>query len=519
MNIKYKFSSIALLAAALTFSSCEKAVEVDPRQSIDMSTALNSRENVNAAITGAYSRFKSLRSYGRDMVAFPEALADNGRFTNKSGRLANEARNLHNAHFGNWQIYYYAINDINLALEAIPELNVIPAVTEDEKKAWEGQLQFLRALSYFDLVRTYAYDPGTGSAVGTNDKGGVPLVLSGVKSLGDAVLRLPSRAKVEDVYKQIYADLKDAEAKLGNIGSSPATASKQAAQALLARAALYNKDYATAKEYADKVIASHGSRLLTASGYVNGWRNRVNPESLFEVTFTINAENNGVNESLQTSFTTLVVAGNRSQTGGFGDLVPTNSLLADLGITMTALSNGASSNGNSAAAIASRNTDVRNQLYELGTAGRGAPFVETTKFLGKNGSINLDNTPVLRVSEMFLIRAEALSTVGSSVFNEAAARADLIKIKENRYSDYAGSARATADLALTGAALRNEILRQRRIEFAFEGHRFFDLKRLGMDLVKAPHYSTVPFTDYRILPPLPIRELDGNPNLVNNSGY
>ncbi|WP_439881262.1 RagB/SusD family nutrient uptake outer membrane protein [Pontibacter sp. MBLB2868] len=512
MNTKYKFSSIALLAAALTFSSCEKALEVTPKQSVDIATALNSRENVNAAIIGVYSRFKSARVYGRDMIAFPEALADNGRYTNKSGRLANEARNLHGAHFSNWQNYYYAINDINLALEAIPQLNVIPAVTDAEKDNWEGQLYFMRALSYFDLVRMYAYDPGTGSVVGANDKGGVPLVTTGVKTLGDAVLRLPARASVSDVYKQIYADLKAAEAKLGNLGTSPATANKQAAQALLARAALYNKDYATAKEYADKVITTSGARLLTASGYVNGWRNRINQESLFEVTFTINAENIGVNESLQTSFTTLVVSGNRSQTGGFGDLVPTNTLLADLGITVA-------SNGNNAASITARTTDVRNQLYELGTTGRGVPYVETTKYFGKNGSINLDNVPLIRISEMFLIRAEAMSTVGSPVFDETAARLDLIKIKENRYSDYAGSTRATADLALTGAALRNEILRQRRIEFAFEGHRFFDLKRLGMDLVKSPHYSNVPFTDYRILPSIPTREIDGNPNLVNNSGY
>ena len=510
MKFTYKISSIALLATALTFSSCENAIEVDPRQSIDIETALNSRENINAAITGIYSRFKSARVYGRDMIAFPEALADNGRFTNKSGRLANEARNIHGAHFGNWQNYYYAINDINLALEAIPQLNVIPAVTDAEKNAWEGQLYFMRALSYFDLVKIYAYDPGTEGTV--NSKGGVPLLTTGVKSINDAVLRLPSRATTAEVYDQIFADLKAAEAKLGNIGTSPATANKQAAQALLARAALYRKDYATAKEYADKVIASHGTRLMTADGYVNGWRNRINPESLFEVTFTINAENIGVNESLQTSFTTLVTAGNRSQTGGFGDLVPTNTLLADLGITVA-------SNGNNAAAITARTSDVRNLLYELGTTGRGVPYVETTKYLGKNGSINLDNVPVLRISEMYLIRAEAQSTVGSPVFDEAAARADLKKIKENRYVGYATSTMAATDLTLTGASLRSEILRQRRIEFAYEGHRFFDLKRLAMDLVKSPHYTNVPFTDYRILPAIPTRELDGNPNLVNNSGY
>jgi starch-binding outer membrane protein, SusD/RagB family len=318
------------------------------------------------------------------------------------------------------------------------------------------------------------------------------------------------------VYAQVYADLKAVEAKLGDAGSAGvsntgiAWGTRVAAQALLARVALYNKDYATAKEYADKVIASHGNRLLSAGNYVAGWRSAVNPESLFEVTYTINAENTGVNESLQTTFTTLVNPGVRTQTGGFGDLVPTNSLLNALGITVTG-------NGTNTAAITARNNDVRNLLFELGTTGRGVPFVETTKYIGKNGSINLDNAPVLRIAEMYLIRAEVQATAGAPTFDEAGALADLTKLKANRYTDYATTEMAATDLLLTGTALYEEILRQRRIEFAYEGHRFFDLKRLGRDIMKAP--SEVLFTDFRILPPLPIRELDGNPNLVNNVGY
>ena len=73
--------------------------------------------------------------------------------------------------------------------------------------------------------------------------------------------------------------------------------------------------------------------------------------------------------------------------------------------------------------------------------------------------------------------------------------------------------------AMTQAQLLEEILRQRRIEFAFEGHRFFDQKRLSRDLVKGPHYNNVAFTDVRILPAIPQGEIDGNPNLKQNFGY
>jgi len=67
--------------------------------------------------------------------------------------------------------------------------------------------------------------------------------------------------------------------------------------------------------------------------------------------------------------------------------------------------------------------------------------------------------------------------------------------------------------------LVDEIIRQRRLEFAFEGQRFFDLKRLGRDLIKGPHYSNVAFTDIRILPPIPQGDVDGNANLKQNVGY
>jgi hypothetical protein len=68
-----------------------------------------------------------------------------------------------------------------------------------------------------------------------------------------------------------------------------------------------------------------------------------------------------------------------------------------------------------------------------------------------------------------------------------------------------------------GSALFDEITRQRKLEFAFEGHRWFDLKRRGIDVAKTP--NPVPYSDFRVLPPLPQAELDGNPNLVQNPGY
>ena len=506
------------LVCCLLLTSCEKQLETQPRQSIDAGTALTSREAIEASITSIYATLKNARLYGRDLITHPEALADNGFATNKSGRLLPEALNTQGAHFTTtiWTASYAAINQINLTLEALPTLNLVPAVTQAERDRWEGQLYFLRGLYYFDLVRVYAYIPG--AVVAAQDKGGVVISTKGFAGKDVALAFKPGRAPIDDVYTQVVADLQQANAKLLNLGLGVNLANKAAAQGLLARVNLYRKNFTEAKKWADSCILLAGSKMSTTSNYVAQWRGDTHIETLFQVRFTLNSENIGVNESLQTSFTTLVTPGNTAATGGFGDLVPTLTLLTDLGITLNGGMTTANFTGANAV-VASRNTDVRNLLYEPGTTGRGAAKIECTKFVGKNGFINLDNVPVFRISDAYLIRAEAQATAGSPVLDLSAALADLKAVKSRRYTGYTGSALETTDNALIQPDLLEEIIRQRRIEFAFEGHRFFDLKRLGRDLVKTPHYTTVAFTDTRILPALLQADIDGNPNLKQNSGY
>lgn len=514
---------VVLAAASLVLGSCSKQLEIDPRTAIDANIALSSKDGINASITAIYARLKSARLYGRDLITHPDALADNGHATNASGRLLPESNNVFGSHFTGtiWVSAYASINEINLALAAIDK--GVPNATAAEISNWQGQLYFLRGLYYFDLMRVYAYIPG--AVVAAQDRGGVPLTLRGFNNADSALAFKPSRAPINDVYDQIVKDLEAAESRLSANTSTAAlgvaTASKPAAQALLARVNLYRKNYADAKKWADAVIAARGATLTTTTNYVAQWRLENNAENIFAIRFATNAENIGVNESLQTSFTTIVtLPGSSSALGGFGDLVPNLSLLNELGITLVGGNTNANFTG-TRGVVASRNNDVRNLLYEGGSAGRTKGWVECTKFLGKNGFINLDNVPVLRISEMYLIRAEAQATTGSSVFNRAAALADLQTIKRNRIVGYAGSAEETADNALDGQALVEEILRQRRLEFAFEGHRFFDLKRLGRDIVKgAPNPNApVAFTDARILPPILQADVDGNPNLKQNFGY
>jgi starch-binding outer membrane protein, SusD/RagB family len=512
------FLSLSLIAAtlALTISGCKKQLEIEPRQSISSNTALTSKEAIDASIVSIYGRFKSARLYGRDLIAVAEALSDNGFATNKSGRLFNEAQNNQGATFTTtiWTSGYSGLNQINLTLQALAK---IPGATAADTANWAGQLYFLRALTFFEMMKAYAYMPG--AVVTSQDKGGVPVVLTGIESAASALALQPSRAPIDDVYKQIVNDLTLANSRLVStgVGVASSLASKPAAQALLARAHLYAKNYSEAKRWADSAINSAGSRITAASAYVAGWRSENHPEALFQIRFATAAENIGVNESLQTSYTTLVTPGNTTTTGGFGDLVPTLTLLTDLGITLT----GGMTTTNFAlpASVSTRSTDVRNLMFEPGTAGRGNAKVECTKFIGRTGAINLDNVPVIRIAEVYLIRAEAQATAGSPVLNITNALADLKAVKSRRYTDYTGSAQETTDNTSGQPALYDEILRQRRIELAFEGQRFFDLKRLGRDLLKGPHYNNIAFTDTRILAPILQADVDGNPNLKQNAGY
>lgn len=479
---------IAVLGVVLTFASCTDLLDVQPRASIDSVTALTTEDAVNAAVNGIYDRLQSTNLYGRDLVAIPEALADNGRATNKSGRLNPEYQNQVNAHFIHWQTSYFAINQANLVLDALPK---VEKMTQANKDFVEAQALFIRGLLYFELMRAYAYEPTV--EIKEASKGGVPLLKSGV--VDATQIKLEGRASINDVYESIYSDLTNSIAKFTSSGrtATASFANKTAAQAMFSRVALYRGDYTNAAKYATDALATGSvGRFQTRDTYVSAWRSANHPESIFEIQYQTN-ENIGVNTSLQTTYTTLVASGNRTTTGGFGDLVPTKALL-------DAYESEKDADGKVI-------VDVRRSLYELGTAGRGTAEIECTKFLGRSGQVNLDNIPVIRVSEMYLNRAEALARSG----NAAGALTDLNVIRTR-----AGLPAATG---LTGAALITEILKQRRLELAFEGHRFFDMKRLGLDIVKAAPVQNLNFTDFRVLAPIPVREIQANANLKQNTGY
>ena len=490
-----------LLIFALLAQSCEKLLDTDSPQDLDSSKALTTKAGINAAVIGLYDYLQSTRMYGRDLFAIPEALADNGRATGNSGRFNNEAVNLPNVHMVNWQTSYFLINQANLILDNVEKSGGVLSPAEIANV--QAECLFLRALTYFDLIKTFAYIPSNKTAPASQDFGGVPLILTGVDD--QAKIITPARASTLDVYIQIYKDLDAAIAKFTSLpslggsvnGRGRAYANRPAAQALYSRVALYSGDYALSAQYANAAIASGFGTLSTNISYLADWRQKSHPEAFFDLNFDQITESQGPNESMQTAYTTLSTPGVRSVTQGFGDLVPTASMLSALGITL-------------AGTTVTRGADVRALVYELGTSGRGVANVECTKFIGKNGP-NQDNIPVLRLSEQFLNRSEAYFNLGKR--DSAILSLNTIRVRAGL------PAVSDTSAIVVGNNLLEEILLQRRIELAFEGHRFWDLKRLGRGITKPAPAANLPATDYRFLANIPLRELSANPNLKQNFGY
>lgn len=497
-NISTLIRNTALVVALMMGTiSCENLLDVEPRSGVAAGTVLSTPDAVQAAINSVYARLRAESQYGKSMLAVSDALADVGFATNNSGRLINESRNILYSHFTHWQNSYFAINEININLKAIAETSLSPAPTQAQLDKWNSELRFLRALYYHDLVRAYAYDPG--ATVPSQDRGGVPLMLQAVTTSSGASAATSPRATVAEVYAQIYTDLTDALVTAPTTGG-PFFATRAAANGLFSRVALYNRDYAKVVEQSTAAIAAGGA-LISGAAYVNGWRATTNPESLFEIKFQDANESLGVNVSMQSSFTSSLSLSALSTTGGWGDFAPNTAMRAALGVSGTTV--GQITTG----------PDTRGQLYIVGPGRGSGAKIECIKFISKNGIPYLDNVPVIRKTEMYLNRAEAYATPGSAVFNEALALADLNTVRV---------ARGLTVVALTGTALYDEILLQRKLEFAFEGHRWFDLKRLGRDVLKQGTFTgavDVAFTDARILANIPQREIDGNPNLVQNYGY
>ncbi|WP_134087926.1 RagB/SusD family nutrient uptake outer membrane protein [Olivibacter sp. XZL3] len=472
------------VALALSLTGCKGMLDVEPRTYVESDQAINTVLGMEAAINGAYAKLRINTYYGLAMVVYPELLADNVRLVQaatQSGRGVGYDVNNPGSHLNIWTPAYSAINAANLIIE---KADAVGDGTDAEKASFKAQAYFLRALVYFDLLKTYAYNP---NYIQGNADLGVPLLTEAVDDL--TKITYPERATVAAGYSLVEQDLSEAiryfqQPDVNGRAGAPFYGTKAAAHALLSRLYLYwgAAKWDAAVEQADLAI-DEGVGLFQpdAASYLNMWTEPSNPESVFEVQFA------SINEVPQTSNNNTIQAfyqqeRNGSQFLGWGDVVIASNFLS-----------------------AFEQGDIRRELVVPYTRSNGEQVIQTDKFSGSKGIFGWDNVPVIRISEVYLNRAEAQAQLG----RVQEAQEDL-----NRIRTRAGLAAITPQ----GADLLTAIRRERRLELAFEGQRFFDLTRLGIDISKET-IVPIPFSDYRILAPLPQSEIDINSNLIQNRGY
>lgn len=481
-NLKY-IATALIVATAL--SSCKKTLDTAPKDTIAASEALTSLTGVSSLLNTVYTNLRGTGYYGQSYKILPDIMADNiyPIPSLNSNRLITNSINAPGAHMSTWGLYTSGINQANLVIQATGN---VPGSAAEKNKIL-GQAYALRALFYWDMVKIYGYSPQF--IVGGFNKG-VPLILTPTATL--AAVTFPARNTVDEVYKQIETDLLAAEGLLDNSAGNKYV-TKTVAQAILAKVYLYWGKNQEAATYADKVITAAGSTFVSNANYAAMFYADSNPEALFDI--VINQDQSNGNESLQSYYAQFpadygkrqdqVAFDNNSEPKvGYGDFTPTPELLA---------------------------------LYEAGDVRR---TVITTskksnvvvnyvrKWVPTKGSNFLQNIPLMRISEMYLIRSEGNFRAGTSI--GATPQADLDKIRLRA---------GLTSVPVTIAA----ILKERRIELAFEGDRWFDLLRLGMDVPKSTALGAIaPIaynTDYRILAPIPNGDISVNPNLVKNPGY
>lgn len=458
------YLALALILSVPTLNSCrDESLEPTLQQSKDLESSINSLEDLKAVLNAGYNRMSGVAYYGRDYIIFGEVRTDNAYSNANSNRFVTPAAmkmTVNDAYSADtWAQIYAAIGTANVVINK--DAAQLSGGTTAEINQIKGEALIMRALAHFDLLKLYGQQHvGTGGMSAL----GVPYVTK----FRDTESLLPARNTVKEVYDNVLKDLNDAAAMMTASGNRDAHYfSTHAANALIARVALYFKDYTLAQSAAKKVIDSGVYSVATAANFPSTFNTDFTKNQIFSVAASP-TDNLGING-----------LANIYQATSYGDVVATKNIYdqfatGDVRKTM----------------ISSVNGVYRN----VGKYPSRDPYK--------------DDIPVIRYEEVVLTYAEALLKNGNAV----EALIQLNKIPANRGA------------ALYTVATIENILLERRKELAFEGFRFYDLARNGQDIPYVDIKQTfgtsdVKYGSYNYAFPIPATETGANSNVVQNQGY
>ena len=469
-RILFVLTSLTIL---LTASSCEEFLNRDPEDKISNDGLFKDMEGVNYALAGAYNGLTDDNYYRKNMILACGLKGGNIKFSSNIVKMYQDRyRDTYNFNHspGDQQLAYYAYRQIYEVLDMINNIiHNIPQAkggTQAEKDHVRGEAKTLRALCHFDACRLFAQ-----RYAHTNNAQHVGVV---IVSQSPDVFDQPERATVYETYKFIIQDLKEAIELLERTPEKDKGAfwiDATAARALLARVYLYKEDWNNAIDMATRVIEDNNLSLVPHHQYVEKWTQEAfNDEQIWMLDNSY--------ELAEALSKYIGVPGNADKT--------------QMSISRDLLN-------------LYDDEDVREQLITT--------FENDTVTRKYRSSQNIESKiPMIRLAEMYLIRAEAAARINE----EIQARSDLDAIRK----------RANPDAPFpnySGQELIDQILLEKRKELAMEGHLFFDLKRLGHDIVRndcnATKNQSLEYPNPNLVMPIPKDEMDYNENMIQNEGY
>lgn len=497
-------NTLLTLALLVLLQGCDSVIErTEPSTAISQEVALTNPDAINGVRASMYDRFHS-NDMSTDWLLGPSALADNTFFRGNQGRHQELNRNELRSGIGTgtYGDIYNLINDANILISGIEE----GALDEAEANKLRAEGLFMRAFALHHAVRIFGYDPdGQGGVVSPASGPGAGFDL-GVEIRTEPTLAVETatplaRSTVSEVYTQIVNDLQESISVFSSLSGdvlegSPFFVSEAAAQGLLARVNLYQRNYGEADTRAQNAIdaaaSSFGSALAGSDELTAIFDETTgNPEAIFVISTNPITESAGINNAIS-AYTTLQWLA-QLPTQDLVDLYEAGDARLDAWYAPC--------------------FDEINEVKPTGCDLINDNGFELTKWSAEQAPSQFaDDYVHLRIAEMYLIQAEAR-------LYESGISAAITRLNDLR-AERGASALDPADYATEDDVL-DEILDERRRELVAEGHRFFDLKRLGRDIRKAPGTGRddVTFNDFRILDDLPTSQLEVNPDLVQNPGY
>lgn len=499
MKMKKNIITVILgicLVSGLASSCNDDFVEVKPRYSLDSENYFNSKEDYEYALIAAYDLLQS--TYLNVMMG--EIASDNTLYGSESatdtpGMLQIDSM-IHtpvNANLKNlWDWMFAGVNRANYILEFKDK-------TEFEgKEKILAQARFLRAYYHFELVKWF---------------GGIPMAGDRRFKVGDETT-IP-RSSAAEVYASIEADLLYAIDNLETGLQQKGRVTVGAAQALLGKAYLYQKKYALAAGVLETVISEGPYDLVQDYNTIFENAGENNIESVFEVQYT---------DAEGASFICLQCSeGNVAV--GFNGIRGYDGPLFDTGYSFNVPvqeaydSFEAGDKRRDVAILDIRAWAIANSGYNNGLGIKYNEGYQHTgyynrKYIARKGDQNIgdekltnpNNYRAIRFADVLLMAAEAYNEIGE----DGKARDYLNLVRARAFGD------SNHNISVSGAALKDYILAERRTELMGEGHRFFDLVRTGKAAQEIPGFES----DKNELFPIPIEEIQFSAgNWSNNPGY